>query len=457
MNTFRLKDYQNKNILIIGNKPIKQLSKEQIDFINSFDIIIRVNGMNNLNETRGRVDWWWLNVWNWEVLKNNIGNKDYSSTKVIFIDKESANLCTKNEFFSNLPLLKDNILCFYTQQLNVNILNQEKYWIPNIEEKTIPTTDIICISYMITKFPNIKLYLTCLDIDEREILFKTHSNWKNTWHENVGGLESDYLKNLINNNKIYRFMKTCICVIIKDEEEYLDEWISHHLQLGIDEIFLYEDYGSKSHSDIVKPYGDKVHLNSIDIIFNSSDPNKNVINTGERMQIQLFNYFPQMYKNDFDWILFNDLDEFLILKQPLHELLEEYKDETAILLRWKWYGASGHINKPLGKVMDNYTKQITTTFDWGWQFKSFINCKKFQKWEKHLHKAEGAVFPLTEWGGHKAWINHYFTKSWEEWKIKILDRGDSFPGNRKIEHFFQLNKDLLPMKEILLKEINNKK
>ena len=202
MDIFRLSNYKDKKILIIGNKPIPQLSKEKIDFINSFDIIIRVNGMNNLNETGGRVDWWWLNVWNWDILKKNIGNKDYSSTKVIFIDKKSADLCTKNELFSNLPLLKNNTLRFYTQQLHVNILNQEKYWIPNIEEKTIPTTDIICISYMVTKFPNIKLYLTCLDIDEREILFKTHSNWKNTWHENVGKLESNYLKNCINDNKI---------------------------------------------------------------------------------------------------------------------------------------------------------------------------------------------------------------------------------------------------------------
>ena len=248
-------------------------------------------------------------------------------------------------------------------------------------------------------------------------------------------------------------MKTAICVIIKDEHDYLKEWIDHHLNLGIDEIFLYEDYGSKSHLNIVKPYGDRVHLNSIDIIFNSSDPDKNVINTGERNQIQLFNYFPQMYKDEFDWVLFNDLDEFLILKHPLHKLLEEYKDETAILLRWKWYGASGHVNKPIGKVMDNYTKQTTTTFDWGWQFKSFINCKNFQKWEKQLHKAEGAVFPLTKWGGHKAWINHYFTKSWEEWKTKILDRGDSFPGHRKIENFFQLNHDMLSLKKDLLLEI----
>lgn len=202
MEIFSLKNYQDKNVLIIGNKPIKQLSKEQIDFINSFDIVIRVNGMNNLNETGGRVDWWWLNVWNWGVLKENLGNKDYSSTKVIFFDKNSVELTKKNKVFNNLPLLKDDTLCFYTQQSSVDIFNQEKYWIPNFEEKTIPTTDVICISYMVNKLYNSKLYLTCLDINEREILFKTHSNWKNTWHRNVGGLESDYLKSLINNNKI---------------------------------------------------------------------------------------------------------------------------------------------------------------------------------------------------------------------------------------------------------------
>ena len=248
-------------------------------------------------------------------------------------------------------------------------------------------------------------------------------------------------------------MKTAICVIIKDENDYLDEWLDYHLNLGIDEIYLYEDYGSLSHSTITGKYGDRVHLNSIDILFNSDDPSKNVINTGEQTQIQLFNYFSKFYRNKFDWILFIDLDEFLILKQPLHQLLEEYDDKPGVLLKWRWYGASGHINKPIGKVMDNYTKQITTTFDWGWHFKSFLNCKKFEKWEKAIHKIQGAVFPLDDIGCHKAYLNHYFTKSWEEWKFKLLSRGDNFPGNRKIEHFFHLNKDMLPLKNDLLLDI----
>ena len=202
MKIFRLKDYQDKNILIIGNKPIKQLSKEQIDFINSFDIIIRINGMNNLNETGHRIDWWWLNIWNWDVLKANIGNKNYTSAKVIFVDAHSEHFSTPQQLFTHLPNLNKNILKFNTKWSSIDLHTQCHLWKPNASDCTIPTSDVICISYIITKFPNTKIFLTCLDIDEREVLFKTHSNWKNTWHKNVGGLEFDYLKSLINNNKI---------------------------------------------------------------------------------------------------------------------------------------------------------------------------------------------------------------------------------------------------------------
>ena len=77
----------------------------------------------------------------------------------------------------------------------------------------------------------------------------------------------------------------------------------------------------------------------------------------------------------------------------------------------------------------------------------------FKKWKKDIHEVEGGVFPLTKWGGHKAHINHYFTKSWEEWKRKILDRGDAMPGHRKIDEFFLLNPDLNDIKDKLISEI----
>lgn len=46
-----------KKLLLFGNKHIDNVDKEMIDTINSFDIIMRVNKMDNLIETGKRVDW----------------------------------------------------------------------------------------------------------------------------------------------------------------------------------------------------------------------------------------------------------------------------------------------------------------------------------------------------------------------------------------------------------------
>ena len=250
-------------------------------------------------------------------------------------------------------------------------------------------------------------------------------------------------------------MKTAICAIIKNEQDYLDEWLDYHLNLGIDEIYLYEDYDSLSHSAITEKYGDRVHLNSIDVVFESVEKkiSEETIKKSSFFQEQLFSWFPIAYKNEFDWVLFIDIDEFLILKQPLHKLLEEYDDKSAIYIKWIFYGASGHIKKPQGKVMDNYTVFVPTPFDYGVNFKSFVNLKNYTSWERPIHGVKGGVYPTTNGGVHKALIKHYFTKSWEEWKFKLLSRGDTFPGHRKIDDFFKINEDLLPLKDELIAEL----
>ena len=247
-------------------------------------------------------------------------------------------------------------------------------------------------------------------------------------------------------------MKTAICAIIKDEQEYLREWIEHHLSSGIDEIFLYEDYGSMSHRYITEDYPD-VHLSSIDIIFRNGFIWEREYSSGSRLQEMLFDWFLVVYKDGFDWVLFIDIDEFLILKTPLEDLLKDYSDYPAILLRWVFYGANGHIRKPDGKVMDNFTRICVTSFDYHWQMKSFVNTKKFESWRKPIHEVKGGIYPLDNDNLHKAFVNHYFTKSWDEWKTKILQRGDTFPNHRKIEEFFCVNPDLLHLKDTLMKEV----
>ena len=57
-------------------------------------------------------------------------------------------------------------------------------------------------------------------------------------------------------------MKTCICAIIKDEQDYIEEWLDYHLGLGFNHIYLYEDYYSTSHKNIVDRY-DNVSLSNL--------------------------------------------------------------------------------------------------------------------------------------------------------------------------------------------------
>ena len=61
----------------------------------------------------------------------------------------------------------------------------------------------------------------------------------------------------------FLIMLSCIVTIIKNEHEYLDEWIKYHLNLGINHIFIFEDIDSKSHKVICDKYKNMVTLNNI--------------------------------------------------------------------------------------------------------------------------------------------------------------------------------------------------
>jgi hypothetical protein len=53
----------------------------------------------------------------------------------------------------------------------------------------------------------------------------------------------------------------------------------------------------------------------------------------------------------------------------------------------------------------------------------------------------------------KAWINHYFSKSWEDYCIRIQSRGNMNNSIRSYDQFFIQNPELLPrMRELIEKE-----
>lgn len=250
-------------------------------------------------------------------------------------------------------------------------------------------------------------------------------------------------------------MKCCICAIIKNEHLYLKEWLDYHLSLGFSEVYLFEDYGSESHMDIVKDYP-MVHLFPLCVSgMKEGNPNR---------QNDLYPWFCKIYKDQMDWCAFIDIDEFIVFEEgyTLESFLSEFQDLSfdGVTLYWKMYNANGHIERPKGTVFENYTT-IGDPYPEKWTrffYKTIVNMHREVYHWINTHKPNNTCntefnrFDVRLWVNkktfRKAWINHYFTKSVEDYMVR-LNRGNITKNLRGWELFFNENPDMVKYKDIL--------
>lgn len=234
-------------------------------------------------------------------------------------------------------------------------------------------------------------------------------------------------------------MKTCIFSIIKNEHKYLKDFLNWHQ--NIDTIFLIEDLDSKSHLDIVSNFKNVILLSVSNILKeDTSKLKKTKIFYMECIRRGLLS-IQQNY--DFDWCFSIDADEFIESDQNLNDILESYKEYEALVIPWINYGYSGYIftpiyNKPIWEI---YTEKCGfTDYDLKYNFTTKV-CYNMRTLQSHFihgnhHAAcKSVITPDIH-------LNHYITKSFEEfmWKLKI--RGITAKGHRGINDFFQMHPNL---------------
>ena len=237
----------------------------------------------------------------------------------------------------------------------------------------------------------------------------------------------------------------CLFALIKNEQLYLDEWIQYHTNLGIQKIILIEDTGSRSHKKIVDKY-DNVELIPSTDIFSGSQMLSPV------RQRYMVNWFVQKYapENNIDWGFDLDIDEYLHLEIPLIEFANRYKDYPAVHLYWKCYNANGHYKRESGTQYELYAND-SAVFSMGKaQTKLAINIKKPSGVLKNIHQWESGVdvdeqimtFSANSKALYKiAWVDHFVTRSYEDWEIRIKDR-PSLNSRRNINTFWKYNPDM---------------
>lgn len=240
-------------------------------------------------------------------------------------------------------------------------------------------------------------------------------------------------KSIINDKRTLKY-DVSICSIFKNEAPYLKEWIEFHLIVGINHFYMYNNNSSDDFNLILKPYIERGIVTLIDWPKNQA-------------QMECYKDCINNYKNETKWLGFIDIDEFVtpIKYDNVYEFLKPFeKNRGSVLIYWKMFTTSGKIDRDInGLVIEDFTISWPKLMNIG---KCFYNTKydfldndknstlhhllwtKFKKNElPPVDSCNNVVLANRnkEEDNFGIQINHYFTKSYNEYLLK-KSKGDVY-------------------------------
>ena len=129
-------------------------------------------------------------------------------------------------------------------------------------------------------------------------------------------------------------MTVCLVAIAKNEAKFLVEWLAHHLSLGIDHIFVFDNDSTDETATILDAAGKSRGVTRIPW------PSRE----GESPQITAYNHVLRRQAARFEWVCFFDCDEFLVLKEDadIHSFLSRFDPTVgAVAINWLTFGSGG--------------------------------------------------------------------------------------------------------------------
>lgn len=238
---------------------------------------------------------------------------------------------------------------------------------------------------------------------------------------------------------------SAICLLIKDENEYINEWLDWHIGAGFEHFYIY-DNGSKIP---IRESVDKRYLSYCTFIDYSSGY--------DCLQVDCYNHALFNYGKETKWLAFIDTDEFIrtIDGRNINDFLRDYEEFDGVFIRWIMYNANGLRHKDSRPQRERFT-QVSTYDNWKPHGKSIVQTSKVMGMGTHfpvgiiknMNMVDGckkhmrtAFTPFS--AEDKIVIDHYFTRSLEEWQEKKA-RGSCDPRvERKYDEFYLYNPDMV--------------
>lgn len=218
-----------------------------------------------------------------------------------------------------------------------------------------------------------------------------------------------------------------ISCIVKNEAEYMPEWLEYHLLNGVEKFYIYDNGSTDNIKEILTPY---IKLGIVDYQYFP----------GVAMQMPAYKDCVEKHKNDTFWLAVIDIDEFIVPddNNSIIGAIKPFEEYAGIVLQWLVYGDSGIKQKEQGLVIERFKSHgLLSVKDE--MCKTIINPRKIDVKTLHIPSIVLDDY-LVNSVGEKAnlisnsrlsngtydnlHINHYIFKSYEEFMVK-KSKGDA--------------------------------
>ncbi|MDI2113477.1 glycosyltransferase family 2 protein [Commensalibacter nepenthis] len=229
--------------------------------------------------------------------------------------------------------------------------------------------------------------------------------------------------------------KTAVVLFVKDEAFDLPSWIAWHISYNFDSLIIYDDGSSDLTVDVInaasKYYDVRLQAVPYKLHF-------------QHRQEAVYMDAAQRLRDEFDWVLFIDADEYLYLPNHsnIHDFLQSFpKDVGGIAFNWRCYGDGKNVLRPGVIVPEQFEYHSMPDLFENNTVKSLVKIKQMHPvyHDPHRFTVDGNIVnPLGEdvkWHAehHRIahapdWSNgailHYVIRSAEHYMDKVKRRSD---------------------------------
>ena len=244
-------------------------------------------------------------------------------------------------------------------------------------------------------------------------------------------------------------MSITLITSVKNEGPWILEWVVHHKLLGFDEILIYSNDCDDYTHELLDHLQSLGYITHVQAAYDKAKPY-------QRQFLDQVEQHPICQQAS--WILYIDADELLSLKahNNVKDFLSHYQQTDLLLLFWKCFGSSEHIDWGMGLMMERFTKAACSQtfkgfFKTGHKIRRLgIHRPIYHSQEEYLvQNTNNQPVILDDITGHFkvepgnvsykfAQINHYITKSKAEYCSKQNRAyGHNYSTDKLSEDFFQ--------------------